>query len=105
MSDVVVIATVYPLPGKLDEVVAVIGSNVPRVHDEDGCLTYAVQRFSEPDRIVFVERWTTPAALAAHAAAPHMAETNGRLDGLLARSGEVLVGESAVFGDPTKGSF
>jgi quinol monooxygenase YgiN len=105
MSDVVVIAIVQPLPGRMDEVLSIIGENVPTVHEEDGCLTYAVQKFTDPDKIVFVERWTTREALAAHASAAHMAATNARLDGMMAAPGEVLVGESAVFGDAVKGTF
>jgi len=54
---------------------------------------------------VFVERWASADALAAHAAAPHMAATNERLAPLLARPTEVWTGMAVPAGDPVKGAF
>jgi len=105
MAEVVVIATVRPAPGRLQEVVDLIAGNVPVVHDEDGCLLYAVTRIEEPELVVFVERWASADALAAHAAAPHMAATNERLAPLLARPTEVWTGMAVPAGDPVKGAF
>jgi len=105
MAEVVVIATVRPAPGRLQEVVDLITGNVPVVHDEDGCLLYAVTRIEEPKLVVFVERWASADALAAHAAAPHMAATNERLAPLLARPTEVWTGTAVPAGDPVKGAF
>lgn len=102
---VVVIATAHPKPGALEQVVEVVRGNVPTVHEEEGCLTYAVHTASDPDRVVFVERWTSAEALAAHAAAPHMARTNEVLAPLLERPTEVFTATSVPMGTPAQGVF
>jgi len=102
---VVVIATVHPAPGRRPEVLGVIAGNVPAVHAEDGCLTYAVHTAEEPERVVFVERWTSRDALAAHAASAHMAATNERLAPMLAAPTEVSTAVAVPLGEPDKGVF
>ena len=102
---VAVIATMVPRPGRLAQVLEVIASNVPTVHAEAGCLTYAVTAFEEPERVVFVERWATAEALAAHGASEHMARTNAALADLVVGPAEVLVGTSVPMGTPSQGVF
>lgn len=105
MPDVVVIATAHPAPGRIDEVLEVISANVPTVHAEDGCLLYAVNRVgSDPEVVVFVERWSSAEALAAHAASAHMAATGRRLAALMAGPTDVWVGSAVPAGDPVKGA-
>lgn len=104
-STVVVLATLYPRPGRLAEVLEVIRANVPTVHEEQGCLTYAVHTAADPDRVVFVERWAAPEALAAHAAAPHMARTGEALAPMLAAPAEVFTATSVPMGDRAQGVF
>lgn len=58
-------------------------ANVPAVRAEEGCIEYGaaidadgVGSFASPfgsDAFVVIEKWESPAALAAHARAPHMA--------------------------------
>ena len=105
MPEVVVIATVHPAPGRLQEVVDVITGNIPTVHAEDGCLLYALTRFDDAGLLTFVERWSSPEALAAHAASGHMAATGERLAPLLERPTEVWTGSAVPAGDPAKGAF
>lgn len=102
---VVVLATLHPAPGRLDEVLEVVRGNVPTVHQEEGCLTYAVHTAADPERVVFVERWTTPEALAAHAASAHMARTGEALAPLLARPTEVHTATPVPMGTPAQGVF
>jgi quinol monooxygenase YgiN len=102
---VVVVAVVHPEPGRLDEVLDVIAGNVPTVHAEEGCLTYAVHTATDPERVVFIERWASPEALAAHAASPHMAATNARMAPLLAAPTEVWPATSVPLGDTARGVF
>jgi quinol monooxygenase YgiN len=55
---------------------------MPAVHAEEGCIEYvpvidvpafgAPQAELGPDTFVVVEKWESPEALKAHAAAPHM---------------------------------
>ena len=106
MSDpVVVIATVHPLPGRRPEVLDVIAANVPTVHAEEGCEVYAVHTAEDPERVVFVERWSSADALAAHAASAHMAATNERLAPMLAAPTEVFTAVAVPLGEPGKGAF
>ena len=102
---VVVLATLHPRPGRLAEALEVVRANVPTVHAEEGCLTYAVHVAQDPERIVFVERWTTPEALAAHGASPHMARTGEALEPLLAAPTEVFTATSVPMGTPSQGVF
>jgi quinol monooxygenase YgiN len=79
-----VFATITTLPGKRDAVLALFKKNVPAVHAENGCVSYeavidvpafgAMQTPLGDDTFAVVERWESPEALKAHAAAPHMAE-------------------------------
>jgi quinol monooxygenase YgiN len=101
----VVIAVLHPAPGRLREALEVVARNVPTVHREEGCLTYAVHTAADPDRIIFVERWTTREALAAHAAAPHMAATNDQLAPMLAAPTDVWQATSVPLGDAQQGVF
>ena len=77
-----VIAIITTQPGKRGAVLATVHANRPAVLAEAGCLEYAPavdaqdgpasQACLGPDTLVIVEKWTDLAALAAHAAAPHM---------------------------------
>ncbi|SFL01407.1 MULTISPECIES: putative quinol monooxygenase [Falsiroseomonas] len=78
-----VLAIITTKPGMRDAVLEAFRANMPAVHAEDGCIEYgpaidaegvgAIQTKLGPDSFVVVEKWESPAHLAAHAAAPHMA--------------------------------
>ncbi len=78
-----VIAVITTKPGKRDEVLAHFRANMPAVHAEAGCIEYGPAIDAEgmgkfqtpfgPDTFVVIEKWESPEALKAHAAAPHMA--------------------------------
>jgi quinol monooxygenase YgiN len=78
-----VIALITTKPGQRDTVLAAFRANMPAVHAEKGCIEYVpvidtpgmgkIQTPIGPDTFMVVEKWATPADLAAHAAAPHMA--------------------------------
>lgn len=84
-----VIATIRLNPGTRDDFLAEFRKLVPLVLAEDGCIAYgptvdeptelAVQEFAGDDAVVVVEQWDSPAALAAHSAAPHMADYRVRV--------------------------
>ena len=61
---VVVVATIFPAPGRIDEVTALVLATLPAVHAEDGCELYALHRSGE--RLVMVEKWATSEHLDAH---------------------------------------
>jgi quinol monooxygenase YgiN len=77
-----VIAIITTKPGERDSVLAAFRANMPAVHAEKGCIEYGpvidtpnmgkMQTQLGPDTFMVVEKWATPADLAAHAAAPHM---------------------------------
>lgn len=77
-----VIAVITTKPGMRAEVLRAFRANMPAVHAEEGCIAYEPAVDAEafggfqtelgPDTFVVVEQWESPAALRAHAAAPHM---------------------------------
>ena len=75
-----VVAIITAKPGQRDEILAALRANVDTVLAEHGCLEYGPAIDAEtspakfgPDTLVVIEKWSTPDALAAHAASPHMA--------------------------------
>lgn len=78
-----VLAIITTKPGQRDAVLTAFRANVPAVHAEPGCIEYgpaidmpdgpSMQAPLGPDTFAVIEKWHSPAALAAHAAAPHMA--------------------------------
>ncbi len=77
-----VLAIITAKPGMRDAILKNFQANRPAVLAEKGCIEYgaatdadgigALQTKLGPDVFVVVEKWETPADLAAHAAAPHM---------------------------------
>jgi quinol monooxygenase YgiN len=78
-----VIAIITAKPGMRDAILREFRANMPAVHAEKGCIEYApatdapdIGKFQTPfgpDIFVVIEKWESPNALKAHAAAPHMA--------------------------------
>ena len=78
-----VIAIITAKPGQRATVLDLFNDNVPAVRAEKGCIEYGAaidldpalkfQTAFGPDSFVVVEKWESPEALKAHAAAPHMA--------------------------------
>jgi quinol monooxygenase YgiN len=77
-----VIAVITAKPGMRDAVLREFRANMPAVHAEEGCIEYSPAVDAEgmggfqtpfgPDTFVAIEKWESPEALKAHAAAPHM---------------------------------
>ncbi|WP_168801767.1 putative quinol monooxygenase [Glycomyces buryatensis] len=60
-----------------------------------GCLEYSVWADSDdPDKFVFVERWTDLASLKAHIDAPHHVGASAALEALRARPADIHVFEA-----------
>jgi quinol monooxygenase YgiN len=78
-----VVAVITAKPGMRENILQAFGANVPAVHAEQGCIEYGpavdadgiggFQTKFGPDTFVVIEKWESPEALKAHAAAPHMA--------------------------------
>ena len=68
---------------------------MPAVHREEGCIEYVpvvdyptfgpFQTELGPDTFVVVEKWASPEALNAHAAAPHMKAYAAKTGGMIER--------------------
>ena len=78
-----VIAIITAKPGMREAILREFRANMPAVHAENGCIEYGpatdtpdmgkIQTPFGADTFVVIEKWETPEALKAHAAAPHMA--------------------------------
>ena len=89
-----VIAIITAKPGQRATVLDLFNANVPAVRAEKGCIEYGAaidldpalkfQTAFGPDSFVVVEKWESPDALKAHAAAPHMAAYAGKTKELVA---------------------
>jgi quinol monooxygenase YgiN len=87
-----VVAIITTHPGKRAEVLELFHRNMPTVRAEAGCIEYGPTVDAEgisgplfgPDTFVVVEKWESPAALAAHAKAPHMAAYAAKAQSLIA---------------------
>lgn len=64
---VVVTAVFHPLEGRATDLIGALRAAIPAVHNEEGCLLYAIHD-AEDGTITMIEKWDTAAALAAHAA-------------------------------------
>ncbi len=69
-----VIATLRVKPEKLSRLLDAARTVIAATRKEDGCIFYDLhQSVTDPDQVVFVERWTSREALAKHFEQPHMA--------------------------------
>ena len=80
---VVVTAVFVPKPGAFDQVSEVLAHAIAEVHQEPGCLLYAIHRDPD-DKIIMIEKWESTALLDAHGAGEAVAGLNVAIDGLLA---------------------
>ncbi len=89
-----VLAIITAKPGMRDAVLKEFRANMPAVHAEEGCIEYGpavdaegmgrIQTPLGPDSFVVIEKWASPEALKAHAAAPHMAAYAAKTKDMLA---------------------
>jgi quinol monooxygenase YgiN len=100
---VVVVATVVPLADQRAEVVAAIRATIEQVHGEDGCELYALHE--APDRLIMVEKWASPEALATHSRGPALAALGPMLAGKVAGAPDVVVLQPVPAGEPGKGQL
>ena len=100
---VVVVATITPLDGHLENVLNAFALVSPKVHREPGNELYALHR--DAGTVVMIERWTSPADLAAHAAGDAITELNALVAEHVSGPSAVRVLENVPLGDPLKGSI
>jgi quinol monooxygenase YgiN len=81
---VVVTAVFTPATGSRDRLVDALQQAIPAVHEEQGCLLYAIHDAADGS-IVMIEKWASDSDLAAHAEGPAVARLNNLVDGLTAK--------------------
>ena len=98
---IVVIATITPQAGTLQELTEAFEEATPVVQTEPGCEQYAL--YSDGEVLVTIERWHSPEALAAHMTAPALTRLLARAGHLLAAAPEIRTITPLGFGDAVKG--
>ena len=87
-----VIATMQGRPEKREALLAGARIVIAATRKEEGCLSYDLhQSVSDPDCLVFVERWTTREALGAHFETPHLQVWRGVAGECIARPTKVEI--------------
>jgi quinol monooxygenase YgiN len=89
MADpIVVTALFFPAEGRHDQVVEALKPAIAAVHQEPGCILYAIH--DAPDgSIVMIEKWESAELLDEHGEGAAVAELNRSLEGLLAQPVDV----------------
>lgn len=100
---IVVVAVLSAKPGRGAAVIESFREVSPLVHDEEGCELYAAHLEQNGDTVVMVERWSSRAALDAHAAGRPLARLNELNADLLERPYDVWFLDAVALGDPAKG--
>jgi quinol monooxygenase YgiN len=101
---VVVTATFTPKEGMFDQVVAALSPAISEVHQEPGCLLYAIHE-SPKGQILMIEKWESAELLDAHGEGLPVKRLNKSLDGLLQRPVEVVRHEPIPAGEPLQGAL
>ena len=93
-----VIAELRIKSGMADQAAAAARACIAATVKEDGCISYDLhQSVSDPDRVVFVERWTSRDALTRHLETPHLKAWRAAAAGLVVdRKVEVITPEKVT---------
>lgn len=84
MTEPIVVTAIFvPAPGQFDAVHEALLPAIAAVHQEPGCLLYAIHRAPD-DTIVMIEKWESAELLDSHGAGPAVAALNASLEGKLA---------------------
>ena len=85
---IIVTAEFTPKDGTYDQVVAALSPAIAEVHEEPGCLLYAIHE-SPGGQIMMIEKWESAELLDAHGAGDAVKRLNASLEGLLEKPVEV----------------
>ena len=99
----IVVARVYPKPGRLQEVIGVYAGIVPLVYEEPGCELFALHTDGETDFVV--EKWATPADLQGHADGAAYAQIRAGISDLVDHAPDVWVLDTLPLGGAAKGTI
>ncbi|WP_167041066.1 putative quinol monooxygenase [Salinibacterium sp. ZJ454] len=105
MSNPIVVTAIFePAEGQHDAVLDVLKPSIAAVHEEDGCLLYAIHE-DPTGTIVMIEKWATEQLLDIHGNSPAVVAQRAALDGLLARPIEVTRLVPIPAGTPEQGQL
>jgi quinol monooxygenase YgiN len=102
-STKIVVARVYPKPGRLREVVDVYAGIVPLVYEEPGCELFALH--TDGETVFVVEKWATPADLQGHADGAAYAQIRAGISDLVDHAPDVWILDPLSFGEAVKGTM
>ncbi|MEZ2391649.1 putative quinol monooxygenase [bacterium RCC_150] len=101
---VIVTAVFTPKEGSFEQVVAALSPAIEEVHQEPGCLLYAIHE-SPNGRILMIEKWESAELLDAHGEGEPVKKLNASLEGLLEGPVEVMRHEPIAAGQPLQGAL
>lgn len=82
-----VVAHIFALPEKAEEVKSILSGLVEPTRQEAGCIHYELlQSRTNPTEFTLLEEWETQAALDAHSAANFVKTAEAKMDSLLITS-------------------
>lgn len=85
---IIVTAVFTPIDGAFSTVVDALSPAITEVHQEPGCLLYAIHE-APNGQIVMIEKWESVALLDAHGEGDAVRRLNASLEGLLEKPVEV----------------
>jgi quinol monooxygenase YgiN len=86
-----VVAEITAKPGCEQELRALLSSIVEPTRKEEGCIQYDLHvNTAEPGKFLFYENWEDQAALAKHAASPHLKEFGAKAATLVGGPSKIL---------------
>jgi len=100
---VVIVATIVPIAEHREAVIAALRAAVGHVHDEPGCELYALHEAA--DRLVLIEKWESPEALAVHREGAALATLGGALRGKVTGAPDVVLLQAVPAGEVAKGQL
>ena len=105
MSESVVVTAIFtPVEGRKSELSAALVATIPAVHDEQGCILYAIHD-AEDGTITMLEKWASRDDLAVHAAGAPVAALNAAIEGLIASPVVVTLMDAIPAGTAEQGTL
>jgi quinol monooxygenase YgiN len=102
-STKIVVARVYPKPGRLQEVIDVYARIVPLVYEEPGCELFALH--TDGETVFLAEKWVTSADLQGHADGAAYAQIRAGISDLVDHAPDVWILDPLSFGEAAKGTI
>ena len=101
---VVVTAVFRPTPGRKDDLVEALSTTMPAVHEERGCLLYAIHD-AEDGTITMIEKWESVEDLDAHGSGAAVVSLQAAIEGLVTEPAHVIRMAPIPVGEPGVGAL